>query len=58
MKFGTLIAKDIPKIIGCGGIKDFQHGARGSHVSKWLPARTVFYELGISYDILDMFTII
>ena len=41
MKFGTLIAKDLPKSIGHGGIMNFQQGARGSHVSKWLPAMTV-----------------
>ena len=32
MKFCTLIANDIPEIIGGGGIMDFQHGACGSHV--------------------------
>ena len=42
MKFGTLIAKDVPKKIGCGAIMNFQHGARGSHVSQWPPAMTVF----------------
>ena len=42
MKFGTLIAKGIPKIIGYGDIMNFQHGAHGSHFSKWPLAMTVF----------------
>ena len=42
MKFGTLIAKGIPKRFGCGGILNFQHGAHGSRFSKWLPTTTVF----------------
>ena len=42
MKFGTLIARYIPNRIRDGGIQDFQHGARGSHVPKWPPAVTDF----------------
>ena len=42
MKFGTLIAKGIPKRFGYGGIMNFQHGAHGSRFSKWLPTTTVF----------------
>ena len=42
MKFGTRIAKGIPKRFRYGGIMNFQHGARGSHFSKWPPATTVF----------------
>ena len=42
MKFGTLIAKGSPERFGYGAIINFQHGAHGSHFSKWPPVTTVF----------------